>query len=277
MEKFGIEKFPTLILIPADRDAEPVKYDGELKKKDIVAFLKQAGEPNPDPAPAKAGKKEKKEKKEKKDKKKDKPSSSSSSSSSTKTAEPEEATEESTEKPTEESTAEQAAPSAPSIPPVSSYEQLVGDCLNRKATTCLLVNVPSESSELADKAIAAVSELHAKHLHGQRHLFPFFSLPSDIEGVSALRSALSLTNDVELIAVNAKRKWWKHYEGDFSLHSVEDWLDAIRLGDGEKKKLPKEVIAEVPETSTESSTEATQATDAEPEVETGEKIEHEEL
>ncbi len=56
---FGVDKFPTLILLPGG-DAPGVVYDGEIKKDAMVKFLSQAGDPNPDPAPAKGKTKEKK-------------------------------------------------------------------------------------------------------------------------------------------------------------------------------------------------------------------------
>ena len=55
---------------------------------------------------------------------------------------------------------------------------------------------------------------------------------------------LSETSATEIIAVNGRRGWWRHYSSDdgFSLHSVESWIDAIRLGEGSKSKLPEGVI-----------------------------------
>ena len=55
---FGVDKFPSLVLLPGG-DAEPAVYHGELKKEPMSEFLSQAGPPNPDPAPE-APKKEKK-------------------------------------------------------------------------------------------------------------------------------------------------------------------------------------------------------------------------
>lgn len=264
VEKYGIQKFPTLVLIPADSDAEPIIYEGELNKKDIVAFLKQAGEPNPDPAPAKS--KAKADKKETKEKKEPKSSSTSSSTKSEETAKSS-----STESARAETT-------IISIPHISSNEQLVKNCLHRKAAACLIVNIPAGASENGDKVLKAVSELNTKYHQSHRPLFPFFSLSSEVEGVSSFKSSLGLTNEVELIAVNAKRKWWKQYEGDFDLQSVEAWLDAVRLGDGEKKKLPKEVIVDLPEKDepASSATESEKEAKTE-EAKTDEKITHEEL
>jgi len=280
VEKFGIEKFPTLVLIPG-AGAEPVVYSGELKKGDMVDFLKQAGEPNPDPAPAKS-------KGDKKKKKGEEKSSSSKpaeeQSSTTTTAEPETSPEPSTA----DATAEEAAPSVIPITTISSYDQLVEHCFQPKSHTCLLANVPSDASETGDKAIATLSELNTKYIRNKRHAIPSYAVPADVEGTSALRTALDLKGDVEIIALNARRQWWRQYEGDFSVESVEAWLDGIRLGQGDKKILPKTLVSKaktssVVEEATSEETKATEATDPTPEEETAapeaedDKIVHEEL
>ena len=274
VEKFGIEKFPTLVLIPA-ADAEPIVYSGELKKGDMVDFLKQAGEPNPDPAPAKS-------KGDKKKKGEEKASSKPAKEQSTTTAEPETSPEPSTA----DATAEEAAPSVIPITTVTSYDQLVEHCFQPKSHTCLLANVPSDASEAGDKAVATLSELNTKYIRNKRHAIPFYAVPADVEGTSALRTALGLKGDVEIVAVNARRKWSRQYEGDFSVESVEAWLDGIRLGQGEKKALPEELVNEattssVAEEAASEETKATEATEPTPEAETAaaedDKIVHEEL
>ena len=267
VEKFSIDKFPTLLLVPGV-DQEPVVYDGELNKKDMVAFLKQVGEPNPDPAPAKA--------------KKDKKSSSSSATKEKATAEPEEAAEPSTPQATPESTAPVIIP----IQPISA-QNLAAACLQPKSHTCVLALVPSETSEKGELAVASLSQLNTKYIHGKRHTFPFYFVLTSVEDISSLKATLKLSDDAEIIAVNARRGWWRRYEGsDFGLDSVESWLDTMRMGEGAKMELPKELIATVAEqtetSSTESSTEATEATGPEPEIETEppeaeETIAHEEL
>lgn len=53
VEVFNVDKFPTLVLLPGD-GKDPVTYDGEMKKDDLVKFLSKAADPNPDPPPKKA-------------------------------------------------------------------------------------------------------------------------------------------------------------------------------------------------------------------------------
>ncbi len=40
VEKFAVDKFPTLVLVPGG-DKQPIVYDGEMKKKPMVEFLSQ--------------------------------------------------------------------------------------------------------------------------------------------------------------------------------------------------------------------------------------------
>jgi len=164
----------------------------------------------------------------------------------------------------------------------------VEKCLRPKSYTCVLALVPADASEQGTKVIESLSQLNSKYIHGKRHLFPFFSVPSNMEGTSSLRHALKLGSGVELVVVNARRGWWKHYEGDFGVESVEGWIDAIRMGEGKKAELPKGVVVEEAEapkgqssTEAEKASEATQATDPETETKTSspetEKVVHEEL
>ena len=249
--KLGIDKFPTFVVLP-DKETSPAYYKGEMKKADIVEFLKTWAEPNVDGA-TKKGDKKKGDKKDKKAK------------------EPAAETEEAAEEETAETTAQPAAPSVISINTVDSFDALAESCLTPKAHTCVLAFVPSPASTDGETAVGSLSALNTKYIRGDRHMFPFLSVPSTVEGSEGLKSSLGLKKDVELVALSARRKWLRVYDGDFSETSVESWIDAVRMGDGEKKKLPAEVIVEAVEAKTEAkeaSSEATQATDAEPEAET---------
>ncbi|KAK0734653.1 hypothetical protein B0T26DRAFT_737241 [Lasiosphaeria miniovina] len=229
VETFGVDKFPTLVLLPGG-DAPGVVYDGEIKKETMVKFLSQAGEPNPDPAPPKA----KGEKKEKKSSKAQAKTASSETSSS--------AAESQSETPTQQAPVivETALP----IPAVNTPEKLIKECLTEKSHTCVLAFVPSGEDENAKEALASLSELAFKHAQSKRHLFPFFEVPKSNERAASLRKALDLSKDVEIIAINARRGWWRHYQAaDFGRVNVENWIDAIRLSEGVKKKLPEGIVA----------------------------------
>ncbi|KAL7620801.1 hypothetical protein AAE478_009799 [Parahypoxylon ruwenzoriense] len=238
-ELFGIKSYPALVLLPGG-DKESLVYGGEMKKDAMVKFLSQAGQPNPDSAPAKSKGEKKSEKKDKKDKK----ASSKSSESSSNTASAEST--ESTDVPPIEKVVE----AAPPIPAITEADKLTKECLNRKSHTCVLAFVPSAHGETAEKALGSLAALALKHAQGQRHLFPFFEVHTDNEAAASVFKSLELSGEVEIIALNGKRGWWRHYEGDFSSESFESWIDAIRLSEGTKKKLPEGVISEAVEETT---------------------------
>ncbi|KAK3393312.1 hypothetical protein B0H63DRAFT_15444 [Podospora didyma] len=228
VQAFGVEKFPTLVLLPGG-DAPGIVYDGELKKEALVKFLSQAGEPNPTSPPAKS----KAAKKEKKD--------SKSSSSKTTTSETSSAT---TESQSETVKAPVIVETALPIPTINTPEKLIKECLTAKSHTCVLAFVPSSEDEKAKGALASLAELAFKYAQSKRHLFPFYEVPKSNEGAASLLKALDLSGDVEIIAINARRGWWRHYEAtDFDHVSVESWIDAIRLSEGVKKKLPEGIVA----------------------------------
>ncbi|KAH6887746.1 PDI protein A prpA [Thelonectria olida] len=290
VKKFGIEKFPSLILI-SGKDAEPIHYDGALEKKAIVKFLSQAGEPNPDPAPLKKNGKSKAEEKTKSSKakkseksskaeKKEKPTKAEKkekASKASKAAEEKEREDVQSQASSSSSTTETTAPTAiPSIVPLASLktqEELNKQCLDRKSHTCLLVFHPSEETLTREKASSTLSHINTKYVHSGRHLFPFYSISTDSEAGTSLPKALELDGEVTLVAVNARRGWWRQYQGDFGLHSVESWIDAIRMGEGSKNKLPKGVVVDTAEKVEESSssTEAVESETAEAEPETVEE------
>ncbi|KAI1632518.1 hypothetical protein F4809DRAFT_87174 [Biscogniauxia mediterranea] len=236
-EIFGIKTYPTLVLLPGG-EQEGLVYEGEMKKDAMIKFLSQAGQPNPDPAPGKA-KSDKGGKKDKSTSKASEPSSKSTSAPSS----------EDTDTPADSKPV--VAEVAPPIPVITSDQKLINECLNRKSHTCVLAFVPSAHGESAEKALTSLSEIAFKHAHGKRHLFPFFEVHTDNEGAASIFKSLELSKEVEIVAVNAKRGWWRRYEGDYSIESVESWIDAIRMSEGAKNKLPEGVIGEVVEETTE--------------------------
>lgn len=264
VEALAIEKFPTLVLLPGG-GKDPVKYDGELKKDAIVKFLSQAAEPNPDPSPK--GKKDKSSgtNKSKASKSSSKFADASASHASkeaktdaaSQTAESLEDDPTDSPKPAVETDKPAKMPSDGPAKPITSLQEglsLQQQCLNDKAGTCILCVLPNEETpfEKTTQAIRALSELHKKHESAKRNLFPFYQLPSTNSQASLLRTKLQLSSsDVEIIAVNGKRSWWRHYAGDsFTLEKVEDWVDAIRMGEGKKSDVPDGIIvskSELPE------------------------------
>ncbi|UZP46106.1 hypothetical protein NXS19_013918 [Fusarium pseudograminearum] len=249
VKKFGVEKFPALVLIPGE-GKDHIIYDGEMAKKDMVKFLTQAGQPNPIHASGntKSTKGKKDDTKNTKAKKDD-----------TKSAKKNKSTEAAKEPAAEsKEPAAEPIPSIVSISTIKSLEKLTEECLAPKSHTCVLLFTPGEAGE---KAVESLSHLNTKYVHGGRNTIPFIAIPSDSDAASTLPKTLGLNDKVNLIAINTRRNWWRQYSGDFSLSSVESWIDAIRMGEGAKKKLPEGVVVEKKAGST-------KATDPEPEIET---------
>jgi protein disulfide-isomerase A6 len=236
VEKLGITSFPTLVLLPGG-EADPITYEGEMKKKPMLEFLSQAAQPNPDPAPSSLKKKKAK---------------GSSKSTGKDSSQQTESPKPNVEVPEEEKPV--AVPvKVPEVRELSTPEDLESACLTPKSGTCILALLPetqSPDSELPDgakEALATVSELSHKLA---AHRLPFYTVPSINSYSKVLRSQLGLLEEsaTELIAVNGRRGWWRHYtqteKDGFAFHAVESWVDGIRLGEGTKAKLPEGVVIE---------------------------------
>lgn len=260
VEKYGITAFPSLILLQPDSD-EPVKFDGKVEKEAMVKFLSQVAPPNPDCPPAKE--KKSKAKKEKKDTKRESKSSSkfAKASASHKSEDSSSAAASATSETVEEPIAATESPSPnakdedtpdpielpkeevkPTIPIIAEAAELQALCLNEQSKTCILAIHKDATAEAAQTAIASLASIHKKH--GAK-LFPFVGVPSWNPVAALFLSSLSLgADDVHLIATHGKRAWYKKYTGSsFSVDAVETWVDAIRMGEGKKEKLPEVVLA----------------------------------
>jgi protein disulfide-isomerase A6 len=68
-----------------------------------------------------------------------------------------------------------------------------------------------------------------------------YAIPADVESAARMRHDLNIktADDLEVIALNMKRGWWRHYSSKtFEVLELEDFVDAIKLGEGSKQKLP---------------------------------------
>lgn len=267
VERFAIKSFPTLLVLQGSEE-DPTVYDGELKKERLVSFLSKVRLPNPDPAPVTAKSAKRPGKGTEGHQKAMKDSSSfSAASSSHAAAEAEEAkasatsiTLESanpTESPnpnvvTDDTPTPVPLPVAPAtIPTLHAEAELSKSCRLAKSPLCILVLVATKGeteAELPTSASQVLSHLGAiSHKHAQRQakLFPFYAIPASNPGASDLRQILKISpdTDIDIVALNAKRSWWKRYDrSDLSREAIEDWIDAIRMGDIVKEKLPKGVV-----------------------------------
>ena len=272
VEMFGIEKYPTLLVLPGG-DHTPVKYEGEFKKSPMKAFLTTFVTPKADALPKRQkpmGTKVGEDKNDDATKSEEAASSFSEASASHKSSETTETETMTIEKtltledatmPTESpdpiATPEDApTPAAmpelyPPITTLASQEELQFKCLSEKTSTCVLVFQPVTSeegdvlSQAANLALASLAEIAHKHTQRGSKLFPFYAIPVANPGAIALRLALGLdqADRVEVAALNGRRGWWRRYAAeDYGFDSMEAWVDAIRLGDGKKEKLPEGLV-----------------------------------
>ena len=268
VEMFGITEYPTLIVLPGGT-REPAKFEGAYKKKEMSDFISQYASSETKASPEKEKPMKKKPQKasgEEAAKSKEAASSFSAASSSHASADAPEAaagatsiTLEDESNPTE-SPGPIASPDAPKpavvhnmpepIPALIEENYLREKCLGAKTTTCILALLPNVGDdevlpESASSALASLAELADKHVKRESKLFPFYSIPYRNTASVTIRDALKLggEKDFELVAVNARRGWWRHYAGkNFEFHSVEDWVDNIRFGEGSKEVLPEALL-----------------------------------
>ncbi|RMD40333.1 hypothetical protein DV735_g4807, partial [Chaetothyriales sp. CBS 134920] len=251
VDKFGIETFPSVVLLPGD-GKDPIVYTDEMKKQPLTDFLSQVAPPNPDPAPKKA--------KPSSSAKSAKASTTAASSSTTlpdtassSTVELEDDSPTESPQPIVEQDKPIAAPepeAAPPIPELETPAQLEEKCIAKKSGTCILALLPPGTDtdteaflpEPAVDALNSLAEIADKHSKRKDHTFPFYRVPAENDRAKKIRAQLGLgqDSDLEIIALNNKRGWWRRYtEDSYDLVAVEAFVDAIKLGEGPKQKLPE--------------------------------------
>lgn len=268
VEMFGVTEFPMLIVLPGGTK-EPVRFEGAYKKQEMKDFLGQYVSSDSKASSDKQkpmGNKPKKASGEEAAKSEEAASSFSAASSSHASAEASEAaagatsvTLEDESNPTE-SPNPIASPDAPKpavvhnmpdpIPSLVEEKYLQERCLGAKTSTCILALLPNVGDDemlpdSASSALASLAELADKHVKRESKLFPFYSIPTRNTASVTLRDALKLggEKDFELVAVNARRGWWRRYAAEtFDFHSVENWVDNIRFGEGSKEVLPETLL-----------------------------------
>ena len=260
-EKYGITQFPSVVLLPGE-GLDPIIYTDEMKKDALIKLFSQVAPPNPDPAPAKD--------KASKPSKASKSASKKASSASASFSEASEAHKSSdfddylaektivldddtpTESPlpiVETDEKPMVVPEAPpAIPQLATAEELDDGCLAPKSGTCILVLLPTSAGpdtdlpESATQALAGFAEILDKHNKRRDHTFPFYGIPAKNERAATVRDGLGLKDsaNLEIVAINNKRSWWRHYtDPHFGTNNLENFVDAIKLGEGSKSKLPE--------------------------------------
>lgn len=239
IEKFEVKKFPTLMLLPGPDDKGEI-FLGEMKNKnELTEFLTQAAPPNPEPAaitpPKKPAKKD--EKKPKKEDKKPKKEESSG----------QKIIKEENETPNHLTEAAESPKASIRQIPNMSYEELKEKCLTGSSGTCVLAFVHEERTPVATSVLQSLAEINGHFLKSKTKIFPFYStqLPlDDATRTDGLKGIIGMVGEVNLVAVNRKRGWYREYKGDPKMEkeSIEKWIDEIRFGEKEeeKKKFPDE-------------------------------------
>jgi protein disulfide-isomerase A6 len=262
VESFGITSYPKLILLPGG-EKEGIVYDGKLEKTAMSEFLSQIASPNPDPAPE--APKKKAEKKSKKDEAKAEKASASFSKESAKhkasdasSAKLKATSVSIDEQPTESPDPKVDSPppvkvdSPPLIPVLATESAVQEKCLSSTSRICALVLLPAKSDGdtllplAVTAALKGLGEVYEKHSK-RKAAFPFYLVEPSNPLAATIRTALDLKSEqeLEIIAVNAKRSWWRKYSGkDYGHDSIEDWVDAIRMNEGKKEKLPESLVFE---------------------------------
>jgi protein disulfide-isomerase A6 len=264
VESFGITSYPKFVLLPGG-DKEGIVYDGKLEKDAMSEFVSQVASPNPDPAPEEPKKKAKKSKKD--ETKAEKASASfSKESAKHKASDASSAKLKSTsvsldEQPTESPDPKVDSPPSVKVDPVPMISVLGTEsavrekCLSPSSRICALVLLPSKSDSDAlfpqevSIALRGLGEVYEKHSK-RKAAFPFYAVEPSNPLAATIRDALGLKSEqeLEIIAVNAKRSWWRKYSGkDYGHDSIENWVDTIRMNEGKKEKLPESLLIETTE------------------------------
>jgi protein disulfide-isomerase A6 len=259
VDKFGITTFPTFAVIPAGA-TEPVLFKGDLKKDALSKFITETTgvSPNPDPAPEGA-KKSKTPKADKKAKKKFEQSSASHKSAESASEKLKATSIELDEEPTASPDPQvdaakpvKLAEAVPALDVLSTGDDLHAKCLNPSAKICILALLPQEEAgqqltpDSAAQAVLSLSEV--RHKLSGRGLFPFYAVAAANPLAAELRAALDLKGEekIEILATNAKRSWVRRYKLDtFGVGELGEWVDAIKMNEGAKDKLPESLVKEV--------------------------------
>jgi protein disulfide-isomerase A6 len=256
LELFGVEKFPTLVLLPGGT-SDTVTYDGPMKKAALTLFLSNVAQPNPEFAPevpkgkkgkSGKGKESKKEKKAKAAAKEEFESASKSHLSEDASSAAASATAETvvepvvpTESPDPEiphATPIDVTSVAPPLGVIDDEISFLRACLSDRTSICLLAFVPEDVNSVRD-GLNALANIQHKYKKAGHAIFPFYAVSSDIIAVKDLKTRFDAEDSLAVVAINFKRKWMKRYKGeDFTQEALESWVDAVRMGEGEKEPLP---------------------------------------
>jgi protein disulfide-isomerase A6 len=240
VKAFGIEKYPTFVLLPGG-EKEAMVYDGELKKDAMSEFVKQVATPNPEPV-SESRKKKKPSKKDKKAESKEGKATEGEKAKDSKV------TDDSAEKVDADADSDSMPKRKPvAIIPNITEDKLKEKCLTTSSKICVLVLIPgvedaNNPPEDLLHALISIVEIHDKHI--RRHSnFPFYAIEQSDPAHKMVTDAFDLKPELlEVIAVNARRGWWRRLERDYTYDGIQAWVDSIRMNEGKKEKLPDSLI-----------------------------------
>ncbi|RPA88239.1 thioredoxin-domain-containing protein [Ascobolus immersus RN42] len=229
VERFGITKFPTLLVIPGGK-TEPIVYDGDIKREKVFEFLKNITPPLEAPAEPKKDKKA--------SSKSSKASKSSSASASSETPETSAAPQ------TEPEPAKAQENIIWLIPGLMDLPALQQGCFTPHSKTCIIALTPTPDS-LNDPTITAFTAIHDKLRAVSPGKTRFYKLNTSGEPAEFLHSKVGLKEGQTVLAVNGHRRWVSFYEGkENDLVEMSAWVDDVRLGTQKKVKLDEALLAE---------------------------------
>ncbi|EXJ78069.1 hypothetical protein A1O3_09230 [Capronia epimyces CBS 606.96] len=260
-EKNGVTELPSILLVSAPGQT-PIPYKGEINRDSLLAFFSQIATPNPDPAPKGA----KSSKSHKSSSQKESQASSSISAEFSRSSEAHRSSDfddylahsgtvveddTPTESPLpivkQEEKPAVIPDAAPPVPIVATLAELEAACLTPKSHICLLVLLPSLSGpesvlpQSATTALASLAEIADKYQKRKASIIPIYAVPGEVQNSSGIRQDLGLDPQerLEIIAINMKRGWWRQYSHEaYDVRDLEDFIDAIKLGEGSKSKIP---------------------------------------
>lgn len=262
-KSFGINKYPTLVLLPGG-DHEGFVYEGLLKKEPITKFLSAFTPSNAESA-AKAAEEAQASKKAKKDNAKKDKKAKNTSEKKTGTADEKERivlgeSDYANLGPEEKQKFEDAHTRAryeqakkvakQPVEPVFDEDTLREKCLSEKSKHCVLILLPAVAEDAKKIPIDMIDGLQAFQEITEKHQkrdanIPTYMVRPDMPIVALTRASLGLksADQFQVIVVNGRRGWWSPYlESHYSAASVEAWLDTIRMNEVTKHNIPKALL-----------------------------------
>jgi protein disulfide-isomerase A6 len=122
------------------------------------------------------------------------------------------------------------------VPILSDLANLRATCFAKDSKTCVI--------EISDEPIEAVGEVYLGLLaRPSLQVFQVYRLEGQDELAKLLQQQLQLGSELpQMVALNHKG-WFRLFNGNIKKPlEILDWLDAVKLGDLPKGKIPDEIL-----------------------------------